>query len=171
MSHLVSTFHIFVSVLLIAIVLLQQGKGADMGATFGGGSNTVFGASGADNLLSRVTRIIAFLFMATSLFLAANARRGLVEDGKLFQNVPAAAPATSAPVTPAPAADAVTDSPAATLPSDNAAPANTDTATAAPIATPQATTAPASTAPVADAATTDAPAAVAPTEPAAAPAQ
>lgn len=63
--------HILVCLFLIGIVLLQQGKGADMGATFGGGSNqTVFGADGPMPILSKVTTASAVIFMVTSLSLA-----------------------------------------------------------------------------------------------------
>ncbi len=62
--------HCTVCVTLVIIILLQQGKGADVGAVFGGGSNTVFGASGAGNMLTRTTSALAVLFFATSLYLA-----------------------------------------------------------------------------------------------------
>ncbi len=94
---IVTIIHLSICALLIMIVLLQQGKGADMGATFGGGSNTLFGASGADDLLSKVTTYLAFLFMITSVFLAANLKNGKVNQGTIFQNIPAAAPVTSTP--------------------------------------------------------------------------
>lgn len=54
---------------IIFLVLIQQGKGADMGATFGGGSNTVFGAAGAGNLFIKVTTIACVLFMINSILL------------------------------------------------------------------------------------------------------
>lgn len=63
--------HVIVAVGIIALVLLQQGKGADAGAAFGGGaSGTVFGAQGSGSFLSRMTAILAALFFATSLSLA-----------------------------------------------------------------------------------------------------
>jgi preprotein translocase subunit SecG len=62
--------HIVVCLTLIGAVLLQQGKGADVGAVFGGSSQTVFGASGAGNLLTKVTGVCAAIFFATSLILA-----------------------------------------------------------------------------------------------------
>lgn len=63
--------HILVALGLIGLVLLQQGKGADIGAAFGsGGSNTVFGARGSANFLSRTTAVLAVLFFVTSLSLA-----------------------------------------------------------------------------------------------------
>jgi preprotein translocase subunit SecG len=66
----VVVIHILVCVTLIGVVLLQQGKGADVGAVFGGSSQTVFGASGAGNLLTKVTGICAAIFFTTSLILA-----------------------------------------------------------------------------------------------------
>jgi len=63
--------HVIVCIALIMIVLLQTGKGADMGAAFGGGaSQTLFGSSGASTFLSKATTIAAIIFMVTSLFLA-----------------------------------------------------------------------------------------------------
>lgn len=77
--------------LLIGIVLLQQGKGADAGATFGGGGNTFFGASGADNFLTRTTTIIAIAFMCTSFLLARGVRdTSTATDGSLLGNLPQA---------------------------------------------------------------------------------
>jgi len=62
-------FHLFLCVLLVVLVLLQQGKGADVGAAFGGGSSTLFGATGATNVMVKITTGTAILFMATSIFL------------------------------------------------------------------------------------------------------
>jgi preprotein translocase subunit SecG len=63
--------HVIVAVTVIALVLLQHGKGADMGAAFGGGSSgSLFGATGSANFLSRSTAIVATLFFLTSLGLA-----------------------------------------------------------------------------------------------------
>jgi len=71
MSILVIIIHVIVSIALIMIVLLQTGKGADMGAAFGGGSSqTLFGSTGASTFLSKATTIAAIVFMITSLSLA-----------------------------------------------------------------------------------------------------
>lgn len=56
--NLLLVVHIIAAVVIIALVLLQQGKGADAGAAFGGGSQTVFGARGSANFLSRTTAIL-----------------------------------------------------------------------------------------------------------------
>ncbi|MFQ3236762.1 MAG: preprotein translocase subunit SecG [Paraglaciecola sp.] len=62
--------YLIVALMLIGFVLIQQGKGADMGASFGGGgSNTVFGSSGSGNFLTRSTAILATLFFVISLIL------------------------------------------------------------------------------------------------------
>ncbi len=69
MITIVTILHIFVSIGLILVVLLQTGKGADMGAVFGGSSSTIFGSSGAGNFLTRLTTGMAIVFMITSLTL------------------------------------------------------------------------------------------------------
>lgn len=70
METLVWAIHIIAAVMVIILVLLQQGKGADMGAAFGGGSaGSVFGASGSANFLSRMTALAMTIFFITSLTL------------------------------------------------------------------------------------------------------
>ena len=71
MTILLIIIHIIVCIALIMIVLLQTGKGADMGAAFGGGSSqTLFGSTGASTFLSKATTAAAVIFMLTSLVLA-----------------------------------------------------------------------------------------------------
>jgi preprotein translocase subunit SecG len=71
MYTLIVILHIVVSLALILIILLQTGKGADIGAVFGGGSSqTLFGSSGPTSFLSKLTAAAAVVFMITSLFLA-----------------------------------------------------------------------------------------------------
>jgi len=69
--------HIAVCIALILIVLLQKGKGAGMGASFGGSSQTVFGSSGATSFLHKVTTFAAIIFMLTSLGLSIFFGKGL----------------------------------------------------------------------------------------------
>ena len=81
-----SVLHVIVCIFLIAVVLLQRGKGAEMGAVFGGGaSSTVFGSRGAGNFLTLLTKICAAVFMLTSLSLSylytEQVGEGLFEDG------------------------------------------------------------------------------------------
>ena len=71
MSLILVIIHLIVSITLIMIVLLQTGKGTDMGAAFGGGSSqTLFGSTGASTFLSKATTVAAIIFMITSLSLA-----------------------------------------------------------------------------------------------------
>ena len=82
----VQVIHVIVSILLILVVLLQPGKGGDLGSVFGGGgsSESVFGASGAVPFLSKVTRVLAILFLLSSLtlgyFAARNVSSSVVTD-------------------------------------------------------------------------------------------
>lgn len=70
-ATLVLVLHVLAAVLLVGLVLVQQGQGADAGAAFGSGaSQTVFGAQGAGSFLTRATSVLAMLFFATSLTLA-----------------------------------------------------------------------------------------------------
>lgn len=75
--------HIIVCITMVIVVLLQQGKGADVGAVFGGSSSTVFGASGAGNFLTKLTWGCAALFFSTSIFLAYTSTRRVT--GSIFE--------------------------------------------------------------------------------------
>ncbi len=75
MMVLVTIIHILACVTLVLVVLLQAGKGADMGAVFGGASSTIFGSSGAGNFLTRLTTGAAVVFMITSLTLTYGSTR------------------------------------------------------------------------------------------------
>ena len=95
MEVLVIVIHVIAALGIIGLVLLQHGKGADMGAAFGGGSSgSLFGASGSANFLSRSTSVLATLFFLTSLGLTwFSAHRGE------HKGIMAAPPASSAPAT------------------------------------------------------------------------
>ena len=104
--------HILCAVLIVGLVLIQRGKGADAGAGFGAGaSGTVFGARGASTALSRATAILAAVFMVTSLSLAytskpdVEAGQSSVLDQMATESVPvaptSAAPTDAVPVAPA----------------------------------------------------------------------
>ena len=109
---------------MIGLILIQHGKGADMGAAFGSGSSgSLFGASGSANFLSRSTAVLAAVFFAATLALAYFGNARPVSSGSVLDSVPA-------PVT-APAADT---GPAAAIPGNNPAPAY---AVPAPVAVPE----------------------------------
>ncbi|NWF52732.1 MAG: preprotein translocase subunit SecG [Nitrospirae bacterium] len=90
--------HIVVSFFLIAIVLLQGGKGAELGAAFGGSSQTLFGSRGAATFLSKLTTIAAILFMITSLTLAVVTAK----KGSIVKETPVSKEGKSVPVAPGP---------------------------------------------------------------------
>ena len=76
METLVVVAHVVIAVALVGLVLIQQGKGADAGAAFGGGaSQTVFGSQGSGSFLTRVTTFLAVLFFVTSFTLAVFAKQ------------------------------------------------------------------------------------------------
>ena len=70
MLTVITVLHIMVCFALVLIVLLQAGKGAELGAAFGGASQTIFGSAGAMGFLSKLTTVAAVIFMITSLLLA-----------------------------------------------------------------------------------------------------
>lgn len=91
MVNLLTIVHVVVCVFLIVIVLLQHGKGADMGAAFGGGSSqTVFGSDGPLPLLNKITTASAILFMLTSVTLAYHSAN--ISKGSVMENVRLAQP-------------------------------------------------------------------------------
>ena len=94
LQTLATVSHVLLAVAIIALVLLQKGKGADMGAAFGAGaSGTVFGSRGTANFLSRTTAVLATCFFVTSLGLAYLASQR-TEPGSLLERTPVTAPAT-----------------------------------------------------------------------------
>lgn len=104
MNAVLIALNITAGLFLIGVVLLQSGKGADMGAAFGGASSTVFGPSGAGSALSKVTVATAIVFMGTSLALAIlSGRQHSVVD---TMGEPTRSPAPiAAPIQPTPGAD------------------------------------------------------------------
>ena len=107
MVLILTLLHVIVCVALVMIVLLQKGKGASMGAAFGGSSQTVFGSTGATSFLSKITVATAVIFMFTSLGLALLMGRGASSSLMKGVNVPAATQPAESPApagTPAPPA-------------------------------------------------------------------
>src|SRR5512136_744664 len=122
MYTLLIILHVLACLVLILIVLLQAGKGANMGAAFGGSSQTVFGSSGAGTFLGKMTAAVAVIFMLTSLILTymANHRSAssLMEQKPpaADQKVPVPIPDTAKPSAP------VTSPDAAKVPAEPSAP-------------------------------------------------
>jgi preprotein translocase subunit SecG len=113
--NLAITLHVLVAIAIVGLVLLQHGKGADMGSGFGGGaSGSLFGATGSANFLSRTTAVLAALFFASSLALAYFAAQRPREAGSVTDR---AAPAQQKKAEPAKAdtkgVDAKIEKPAA----------------------------------------------------------
>jgi preprotein translocase subunit SecG len=112
-TNLLIVFHVLVALAIIGLVLLQHGKGADMGSGFGtGASGSLFGATGSANFLSRMTAVLAALFFILSLALAYVATRrpaaeggGVIDSIRQQQQQPQkpAAPSQSVPAPAAPA--------------------------------------------------------------------
>ena len=108
-TSLLIVAHVLTALSIIGLVLLQHGKGADMGSGFGGGaSGSLFGATGSANFLSRITAVLATLFFLLSLALAYVASKKPVEGGGVIDAVrtqpakPEAKPAPEVPKPPAP---------------------------------------------------------------------
>lgn len=102
---LVLTVHLIVGIAVIALVLMQHGKGADMGAAFGSGaSGSLFGASGSANFLSRTTGILAAVFFVTSMSLSFMSSQRPKAAGSVLDNVKVEAPAAASAKPEAPTA-------------------------------------------------------------------
>ena len=116
MLTIITTFHILAALAIVALVLLQQGKGADAGAAFGaGGSGTVFGARGAASFLTRATAILALVFFLTSLGLAWLASQQ-VERRSVVERTEAPVDSERTPTAPTDVPNAASDVPAADVP-------------------------------------------------------
>ena len=116
MVLVVTIVHVIVSIGLILVVLLQTGKGAEMGAVFGGSSSTIFGSSGAGNFLTRLTTGMAIVFMMTSLTLGYFAGRrpsATIFDQRTPAAEPRPVPQSSAPANPQAGATGGSTAPAA----------------------------------------------------------
>ena len=138
MDFLIVFFHIVASIALIAIVLLQTGKGAEMGAAFGGGSQTLFGGTGGASFMGKLTTGAAVLFMVTCLLLSyrshptTSSGRSVMEDAPVEQQTqapPAPTLPEARPVqTEAPAAQQAAPPATPAPPASQAAPAPESTA-------------------------------------------
>ena len=126
MESIIIFVHVIAAIAITGLVLIQQGKGADMGASFGSGSSqTIFGSSGSGNVLSKSTSIIAVVFFITSLGLAVVARQQAdlsIEESGLIQNLDEITQAPTAIVSEAdelPFAEAFTEESLADVPTES----------------------------------------------------
>lgn len=141
MVTIVVTIHVVICLALIIVILLQQGKGAEIGAVFGGSSQTAMGSNSAGNAMTKTTWVMAAVFFATSIFLAYASTRRFT--GSIFGSgggtshrvvgpanpaIPSgparSAPAGPAPAGPAPAGPAPAGPGSMAAPGAPAAPAN-----------------------------------------------
>ncbi|MBX3202258.1 MAG: preprotein translocase subunit SecG [Labilithrix sp.] len=165
----INIIHVFVCMVLVGVVLLQQGKGGGMGAAFGGATTQVFGGRGAGNLLTRATAICAAVFMLTSVslaYLSSSGDRALKakvaqeagrkkDKGQLKERAKDEAPSDATPVPGTPATDEAPkgdappagDTPTDTPPTGEAPPAGDTPSGNAPAPTGNAPAKPAPTAP------------------------
>jgi preprotein translocase subunit SecG len=98
MEQIILAAHLLIALAIIGLIMLQQGKGADIGASFGaGGSQTLFGSEGSGNVLTKATAWLAVLFFATSFGLALLANQKAVVEDDLGLVIPPAATATAVP--------------------------------------------------------------------------
>lgn len=102
MHGLLVGLHVLVAFVMIAVILLQSGKGAEMGAAFGGSSQTIFGSRGPASFLSKLTVVAGALFMVTSLALALLVKERSVASSVIEfeeKSGSTAAPSETAPIT------------------------------------------------------------------------
>ena len=86
MENLLIFFYILISISLILIILLQQGKGSDIGSAFGAGSsNTMFGSSSSSNPLTKVTATLAAIFLILSLSITYISRSSMIEESPILE--------------------------------------------------------------------------------------
>lgn len=128
MIQIITVIHIIVCVVLVLVVLLQQGKKDGMGAAFGGGSQSVFGARGAETFLEKLTKILAVVFMCTSLslvYFSSKESTGSIlsnENAPVTEPAPGVSPNTDGtPVVPPATTEGST--PAESAPATEAVPA------------------------------------------------
>ena len=115
MNQVILVVHLLVALAIIGLILLQRGKGADMGAAFGSGnSGSLFGASGGANFLSRTTAVLATVFFVTTLLLAYFGNLRPASSGSVLEGSSGIAPsAVPAPIDNSPASQIPGNKPAA----------------------------------------------------------
>jgi len=101
MEQAILIVHVLVAIAIIGLILLQQGKGSEMGASFGAGaSQTLFGSDGSGNILTKATSWLAVLFFCTSLGLAIVSKQKVEGAGEIDLPVPAAVESKEIPSMP-----------------------------------------------------------------------
>lgn len=109
MQTFVLVVHIILAILMIVLILVQHGKGADAGASFGGGgAATIFGASGSGNFMTRLTAVFTALFFVTSITLAILAKKQTI-DAYSLSSIQSAPTAPAQPVETSPTAPQTTE--------------------------------------------------------------
>jgi preprotein translocase subunit SecG len=99
MYEILIVIYLIVAIALIGLVLIQQGKGSDMGASFGAGASaTLFGSSGAGNFLTKTTTVLATLFFLISIFLGSLTANSVKQEDEWSNLAPAEAAEQAAPV-------------------------------------------------------------------------
>ena len=102
LTNVILLVQILSALAMIGLILIQHGKGADMGAAFGSGSSgSLFGATGSANFLSRTTAVLAVVFFVCTLLLAYFGNTRTVRPGSVLETTPASAPAALPPAAPA----------------------------------------------------------------------
>lgn len=100
MQQLIIVLHVLVAIGLIALILIQHGKGADIGAAFGsGGSNTVFGSAGSMSFLMKITVTLAAIFFITSIGLTYLVHRSVSQQNSVSPITPATSTTTKTQTT------------------------------------------------------------------------
>ncbi|MBU6271910.1 MAG: preprotein translocase subunit SecG [Betaproteobacteria bacterium] len=139
LNSLILVAQVLSAIGVIVLVLLQHGKGADMGAAFGGGaSGSLFGATGSANFLSRFTAVLATIFFLSTLALSFTGSRQNATPRSIMEQ-PAGAPATGVPGVPAPQGVPAAPGAAAPAPAEGGAVAPATGVPAAPAAAGSAT--------------------------------
>jgi len=88
LNSLLLVFHVVTAIIIVVLILLQKGKGADMGSAFGAGaSGTMFGSKGSANFLSRTTAVLATIFFITSLTLAYLNKGTVIQTDSILDSV------------------------------------------------------------------------------------
>ena len=108
--------HVLVAFIMVGVILLQSGKGAEIGAAFGGSSQTIFGARGANTFLGKLTAVTATIFMLTSLSLAIMSKQRNYSSTIGLDNPPASAPAAPSPASDTPTPTQSSPAPVPTAP-------------------------------------------------------